>query len=90
MADFPDQGNFLAQAKDHTNPLPNTPFYHALIAHSAIHGGVVWFLTGSLALGIAEFFLHGIVDFLKCQKVFTFSEDQYLHIGLKLLYAFVV
>lgn len=86
LTDYPLQGDFLAAAKNHRKPIPGVPWYQSLAAHSAIQAGMVWFVTGSLALGCAEFILHGIIDYLKCGEQISFNEDQIAHLVCKVVY----
>lgn len=89
IADYPLQGDFLSKAKNHKQPIPGVPFYQALIAHAAIQAGMVWLITGWLSLGIAEFVLHLIIDYLKCDCAFSFNQDQALHLICKLAFVFL-
>lgn len=67
LADYPLQGRFLANAKSRFAPVPGVPWYQALGAHAAIHGGMVVVITGNVRLGLAEFVLHAGIDDLKCR-----------------------
>ncbi|MFM2081274.1 MAG: hypothetical protein RLZZ219_1956 [Cyanobacteriota bacterium] len=58
-----------------------------LTAHSAIHGFVVALLTGVVWLGLAEWFVHALVDLAKCRRRFDLRIDQALHLLAKLLWA---
>jgi len=84
LADYPLQGDFLAKAKNHTAPIPGVPWYQALLAHSAIHAGFVGVITGSLWLGVSEFIVHTITDWLKCDGRISYNVDQAVHIACKL------
>lgn len=83
LADYPLQGDFLAKAKNRYAPIPGVPWYQALGAHAAIHGGSVGLLTGSLWLGIAEAVAHWTIDDLKCRGRLTFNQDQLAHVACK-------
>jgi len=100
LADYPLQGDYLAAAKRKNSGLP-TPWWIALTAHSLIQAGFVAGLTGSMALGMAEFFCHWSIDYAKCEGWLTpdwpfewrmaaerraFTIDQALHIGCKALW----
>lgn len=89
LLDYPLQGDFLAKAKNHRAPIPGVSWLHALIAHSAIQGGGVWYVTGSVWLGAAEFVMHAAIDWLKSDERIDFSTDQWLHIGCKSVWALV-
>ena len=83
LCDYPLQGDFLARAKNRATPIPGVPWYQALGAHAAIHGGAVLLLTGSVWLGFAEVAVHAITDDLKCQGRIGFNTDQAIHIACK-------
>lgn len=96
IADFPLQGEFLAKAKNrHADlsdifgkiPIPPSLWIHALTAHSLVHAGAVWLVTGSVALGVLELVIHWIIDFSKCENWTSFTTDQLLHLGCKVSYA---
>ena len=59
----------------------------ALASHALIHAVAVQLITGSVALGAAEFVLHFIIDYAKCKGAFGYNVDQYLHILCKLAWA---
>jgi hypothetical protein len=90
LFDYPLQGDFLSKAKNRANPIPGVPWYQAMAAHSIIQGGAVWFLTGSIWLGLAEAWCHFCIDDMKCRNRIGFNEDQAFHIGCKALWAFVM
>ena len=98
LADFPLQGMFLSQAKNRKLQLSeefNTNnaqgvWLHAMSAHSLIHCGAVWLITGSVLLGLIEFVLHWIIDFAKCENWIQFNTDQYFHYSCKIIYAALI
>jgi hypothetical protein len=90
ICDYPLQGDFLSKAKNRLNPIPGVPWYQAMGAHCAIQAGAVALLTGSIALGAAEFCVHWITDNLKCENKIGFNADQALHIAAKAAWAGVV
>mgnify|MGYP001368228708 CR=1 FL=1 len=92
LCDQPLQGPFLALHKnrhyrpqDSTLPQPSLWLY-CLSAHSLIHAGGVWLVTGSYFLGIIEFVLHWLIDFLKEEKIINLHVDQLLHVTCKVVY----
>ena len=89
-ADYPLQGEFLAKAKNRFAPVPGVPWYQALGAHAAIHGGMVGCITGSVLLGVLEFVAHLVIDDLKCGTRIGYNLDQALHIGCKVLWVAVL
>ncbi|MEX1049080.1 MAG: DUF3307 domain-containing protein [Akkermansiaceae bacterium] len=86
LADFPLQGDYLARQKVRKNATSRTDWLVALSAHSIIHAGGVWLVTGSLALGVTEFFLHWLIDLAKGEGKFGVVMDQSLHLLCKLGY----
>ncbi len=95
LADFVLQSDTMATSKsrhfrsavDRGNGFP--PWYYWLAAHSLIHGGVVYLVTGSWALGLAEIVLHTVIDFAKCEHKINFHQDQALHVLCKVAYCFI-
>ena len=96
IADFALQGDFLSTAKNRHAQLksffgdegaPKGLWIHALGAHSLIHAGAVWLITGSVVLGFIEFVLHWFIDFAKCEGWTSFRTDQALHILCKMAWA---
>lgn len=90
LADFPLQGDYLAREKVRKSATCKTDWLVALSAHSIIHAGGVWLLTGSLALGVAEFFLHWLIDLAKGEGKFGLVVDQSLHMLCKLVYVIIL
>lgn len=93
VADYPMQGKFLAIRKNrHIKPLeygadvPGAIWVYCLSAHSLVHAGAVWLITGNPIFGFIEFVLHWIIDFAKCEKWTTFHQDQGLHLLSKIAY----
>lgn len=89
LCDYPLQGDFIGKFKNRNlpSPIPSaTIWWHLLTAHALIHAGMVWFVTGSIALGAVEFVLHWAIDFAKCENWTTFNQDQLLHVLCKLAY----
>lgn len=87
LADYPLQGDFLAQAKDRNTNIGKMFWPHALFAHSMIHGGFVLLITGSVVLASAETVIHAATDWLKCEKKISLNTDQAIHIGCKVVWA---
>lgn len=92
IADYPLQSDFIAKAKNRHNPMGyipagQTPQVHwpfVLTAHAATHAGAVTLATGSVGLGCAEFVVHWLIDFAKCEKWTSIYTDQGLHISCKI------
>jgi hypothetical protein len=96
LADFALQGDFLSTAKNRhadaarffgESGAPKGLWVHALAAHSLIHAGAVWIVTGSVVLAAVELIAHWLIDFVKCEGWTNFTADQFLHLGCKLAYA---
>ena len=95
LGDYPLQGSFLASGKN--RHIDSSTFFggsevspilwvHSLTAHSLIQAGMVWIVTGSAALALAEFVVHWIIDFVKCEGWTGFNTDQAAHYLCKAAY----
>lgn len=89
VCDYPLQGDFLARAKNRTAPIPGVPWWQALGAHAAIHGGAVGWVTGLWWLGAMEAAAHFLIDDLKCRGRLSFNQDQALHIAFKVMWVVI-
>ena len=89
LADYPLQGDFLAKAKNRTTPIPGVPWWQALGAHSAIHGGFVAIITGVWWLFFAEAVIHWFTDDAKCRGKISFNQDQSIHLASKALWLLI-
>lgn len=87
IADFPLQGAWLAQHKSRHNANNRSEWMVALCAHSLIHAGGVWLITGSMLFGGIELVLHSAIDMTKCEKRINLLTDQSLHLLCKAGYA---
>ena len=90
VCDYPLQGDFLAKAKNGAQPIPGVPWQWAMLAHCSIQAGGVWFATGSWIVALLEFVAHWVIDCAKCNGLLTFGQDQFAHVGCKVLWAVVV
>lgn len=84
ICDYPLQGDFLSKAKNRLAPIPGVPWWQAMAAHSAIHAGAVFLLSGVWWMAAVEFVAHFLIDDAKCANRIGFNADQALHVGLKL------
>lgn len=84
LFDFPLQGQYLSDAKNHKAPIPGVPWQWALFGHSVMHGAAVWWITGYWFIGVAEICIHAIVDHQRCAKNISFMSDQLLHVISKI------
>jgi len=96
LGDFVLQGETMARAKSrhyaHASERSETfpPWYYWLLAHALVHGGIVWFVSGSWALAMIEIALHATIDWAKCEHKITFHQDQALHLLCKAGYCLFV
>jgi len=91
LADYPLQGEYLSQSKNPNSPLgANGVWLHSLVAHSIIHGGTVFLITGSFILAIAETVVHGITDYCKSVGKISYNVDQAIHVACKALWAIII
>ncbi len=90
LFDYPLQGDFLAKYKNRhyksDEPTPPLLWAHCLTAHSLMHAGAVWAITGSFIIGLIELVLHWIIDFIKCEGITNIHSDQALHILCRIGY----
>lgn len=89
IADYPLQGDFLAQGKNRNTPVGKVFWPHALFAHSMIHAGFVALFTGSVVLGVLEALVHAVTDWLKCEGKISLRTDQSIHIVCKVIWALI-
>ncbi len=98
IADFWAQTDALAAMKNrHNDPSKFSPkgqkpqliWPYALTAHALIHGAMVWYITGSFGLFLAETLAHWVIDFGKCDNKFGIHVDQALHLLCKVIWCVV-
>jgi|ERR1700722_413136 len=89
LCDYPLQGDFLSKGKNHRQPIPGVPWQQCMLAHCLIHAGMVTFLTRSFTLGMCEFTVHLVTDFLKNDGQLSFNQDQAVHYACKIAWWFV-
>lgn len=87
LADYPLQGDFLSKAKNRTAPIPGVPWWQAMAAHCVIQAGAVWIVTGLWWCAALELAIHFLTDDAKCRGRISFNQDQAIHIGCKLVWA---
>ena len=97
LSDFSLQGDYLSRSKNrHGQAVGELKdgilgnWIYSMSAHSLIHCGAVWLITGSAFLGILEFVLHWLIDFAKCENWTGFGADQLLHYLCKVLYVALI
>ncbi len=86
VCDYPLQGDYLAKTKSPWISGNGLVWIHSLTAHAMIHAGAVLMVTGSVALALAEFVLHWLIDLGKCAGKYGYHTDQAMHIACKLLW----
>jgi hypothetical protein len=74
------QGDYLARQKVRSSATGTQDWLAALGAHSLIHAGAVWMVTGSKLLELAELVLHSVTDASKGRGHFGHLTDQ-LHLA---------
>lgn len=90
LADFPLQGEYLARHKVRSAAGSRSEWMVALWAHSVIHAGGVWLVSGSLAFAAVEWGLHALIDLGKGERKFGLIADQSLHVACKAVYVAVL
>ena len=90
LADFPLQGSYLARQKSRKLANNRSDWIIALSAHSIIHAGGVWLVSGSLAFAAAELVLHSMIDLGKGEEKYGAAVDQIFHLTCKLTYVWLL
>ena len=90
LADFPLQGDYLAGMKVRSQANNPREWFIALTAHSLVHAGGVWIVSGSALLAAAELCLHWLIDLGKGEGKFGYMADQLLHLTCKAAYVTVM
>ena len=86
LGDFALQTQWVAANKErpkNTDKSSPVVWPHVLLAHSLHHGLIVYLITQSLYLGIAETIVHAVCDFCKGERFFGLHVDQGIHIASK-------
>ena len=85
-------GKYKARRTKCIDPLTGmqiTVWPFVLSAHGLINGALVYWITGSVALGLAETILHILIDFCSCERWINLFQDQILHILCKGVWTYV-
>jgi hypothetical protein len=90
LADFPLQGDYLARTKQRKQAGTLPEWLISLTAHSLIHAGGVWIVSGSVIIAVIEFVLHWLIDLGKGEGWYGYVTDQALHLGCKVVYVIVL
>lgn len=76
-------------AKIHNNEQSLFPHWsYWMTAHSLIHGGLVFLITGNIVLGAIEAVAHWLTDYYKCEGAISMHQDQAIHVACKVGYTF--
>lgn len=90
LADYPLQGDYMAQAKNRHTTLGKGIWPMLLFAHAFIHASFVAIVTRSITLALAELVVHAFIDYTKCEGKISYATDQVLHITFKVLWVIVL
>jgi len=85
-------GKYKARRTKCIDPLTGiqiTVWPFVLSAHALINGALVYFITESVILGLAESLAHLIIDFVSCERWINLLQDQILHILCKGIWAYI-
>jgi hypothetical protein len=87
FGDYVFQGEPMAKGKNHRqNKDGHVPWYVWLSAHAAVHATLVGVVLGAWYWALAEYCLHWLIDYRKCDGRLSFHRDQQLHLLCKLAY----
>jgi len=96
LGDFVFQRSIMATSKCRHAEIyktagPRFPaWWYWMGAHALVHGGLVYLVTRSLALGLAETVLHFVIDVGKCERWYGVHVDQALHVLCKIAYVYLL
>jgi len=91
LCDYPLQSDFIAIGKSPLKGSHNgVPWYWIMLSHAFTHGAGVGIVTGDVLLGILETIAHFFIDVAKCMGITTINQDQFLHIGCKLVWWIII
>ena len=90
LADFPLQGDYLARTKQRKQASTVAEWLISLSAHSLIHAGGIWIVSGSVILAVVELVLHWLIDLGKGEGWYGYVTDQALHLSCKAIYVIVL
>ena len=90
LADFPLQGDYLARTKQRKQAGTLAEWLISLTAHSLIHAGGVWIVSGSVILAATELVLHWLIDLGKGEGLYGYVTDQVLHLSCKAVYVIIL
>lgn len=94
LADFVLQPEAMGYGKNRNDKIHGKEhslfpvWYYWLTAHALVHGGVVYLISNNIWLGVFETIAHWLTDYAKCEGWIGMHQDQGIHIGCKVGYAF--
>lgn len=86
LLDYALQGEFMAKAKNPNSEDFGAPWKIVLSSHAFLQAVPVGLITGSWIAMILELFSHFTIDYFKCQKYLSFTQDQALHVICKAIW----
>lgn len=86
LVDYGLSTEYIAFGKSHKGEVGKGVWPWVLLAHSLMHGGAVFFITGHLVLGLGEVVLHAVTDYLKSDGKINYHADQAIHYITKVLW----
>lgn len=89
IGDYVFQNDFVSSGKNRHTQLGKQYWLVILPMHGYLHGFLIWAVTNSLTLAAIETVTHIVIDYLKCEKKFGFYMDQFLHVLVKVLIAYL-
>ncbi|XKT75365.1 MAG: DUF3307 domain-containing protein [Patescibacteria group bacterium UBA2103] len=89
VVDYGLSTEYVALGKSHKNPVGKGVWPWVLLAHSLMHAGVVYTITGYWILAVGELLLHAITDYLKSDGKINYHVDQSIHYLTKGLWVYM-
>lgn len=88
VGDYIFQSDAVASGKNkHADPRKfGVDWWYWMSAHAAFHGAIVGYITHNTWIGVAEFIVHWLIDYGKCEKWYQLHTDQILHTVSKLVW----
>lgn len=79
LVDYGLSTEYIALNKSHRREQARGEWPWVLLAHSLMHGGAVFFITGHAILGVGELLAHALTDYLKSDGRISYGADQTIH-----------
>jgi hypothetical protein len=90
VVDYGLSTSYVAFAKSHKRKEGEGVWPWVLLAHSLMHGGSVFLVTGNVVLGVGELLLHAATDYLKSDGKLSYGADQAIHYITKVIWVVVL